>query len=87
MEPNNGIDMEAIQEALERRKSGSMAPAMPQGGEMPMGGGAMVPVPQEQPAAPAEPAMVGAGGPPRSDESDMIVKALIDRLKQYSSPK
>lgn len=76
MQPE-AIDMQAIQEAMERRKNGSMQPASPQG--MPMGGqpAPSQPMPEQAPAMPA-------GAPPETKESSVIVKALIDRLKQYS---
>ena len=73
MEPQ-AIDMQAIQEAMDRRKNGTMQSA-----------------PQPQPAMPPSmpttaPAVESTpvGAPPETKESSVIVKALIDRLKQYS---
>jgi hypothetical protein len=79
MQPE-AIDMEAIQEALQRRKDGTLPP-VPQGQPMPqdMPMGQEAPMPMEQ----GMPAPVSAGLPPQSDESTLIVKGLIDRLKQF----
>lgn len=76
MEPQ-GIDTQAIQEAIDRRRNGSMQPqgGMPQG-EQPM------PAPETAMSPPT--GMPMGGTPPETKESSIIVKALIDRLKQYS---
>ena len=76
---SQAIDMQAIQEAMDRRRNGTMQPGLqPQVGAQPM------PAQSSQPM-PSEPAMPMGGTPPETKESSIIVKALIERLKQYSN--
>lgn len=84
------VDIQAIQDAIERRKNGTLRPPVQDPMQQP------APTAPQQPAQPAQPVQAApsmvqpqaapstGSGAVETQESNIIVKGLIDRLKKFT---